>query len=78
MRCAYPKGCVELHRCTDDGHLLPHHAKRAPPTSEPFAYERPSKRMTQRPVLAMLVFVAIVVAAMWLILPAYNIKVPLP
>ncbi len=28
--------------------------------------------------LAMLLFVGIVVRAMWFILPAYNIKVPLP
>ena len=34
--------------------------------------------MTIRPLLAMLLFAAIVVAAMWFILPAYNIKVPLP
>ncbi len=34
--------------------------------------------MTRRPLLALLVFAGIVVAAMWFILPAYNIKVPLP
>lgn len=34
--------------------------------------------MMNRPLLAMLIFVAIIVAGMWYILPAYNIKVPLP
>jgi len=34
--------------------------------------------MTGRPLLALLVFVGIVVAAMWFILPAYDVKVPLP
>ncbi len=34
--------------------------------------------MLSRPMLAMLIFVAIIVAGMWFVLPVFNIKVPLP
>lgn len=34
--------------------------------------------MTIRPLLAMLIFMGIIVAGMWYILPALNIKVPMP
>jgi len=34
--------------------------------------------MTGRPLLAMLIFAGSVVGIMWLVLPAYNIKVPMP
>jgi len=34
--------------------------------------------MTIRPMLAMLIFMAIIVAGMWFVLPALNIKVPMP
>lgn len=34
--------------------------------------------MSGRPLLAMLIFVGIVVGIMWFVLPAYNIKVPMP
>jgi hypothetical protein len=34
--------------------------------------------MFNRPMLAMMIFVGIILAGMYFILPVYNIKVPLP
>ena len=34
--------------------------------------------MFSRPMLALLIFVAIILAGMYFILPVFNIKVPLP
>ena len=34
--------------------------------------------MTIRPLLAMLIFMGIIVAGMWYVLPVLNVKVPMP
>jgi hypothetical protein len=34
--------------------------------------------MFNRPMLAMMIFIGIILAGMYFILPVYNIKVPLP
>lgn len=47
----------------------------------PFATARTESagiRMFNRPMLAMMIFIGIILAGMYFILPVYNIKVPLP
>ncbi len=39
---------------------------------------RPRLEMLSRPMLAMVIFVAIILVGMFFILPVFNIKVPLP